>query len=228
MYPWTIANILIAFPYQKWVTLPEGLREEQMAEILQEKLGWTAAEKQQFLLSSEEGYSFPDTYLLNQDQTGYQVAKRLSDRFNEKVAGLFKEAEEQNIRNDSLIVLASLVQRETANEEQMPLIAGIIWNRWLKGMKFEIDATLQYALGEVGNWWRIIKPEDRQINSPYNTYLHKGRPPTPISNPGLAAIRAVIYPEETEYLYYLHDENRQIHPAKTYQEHLDNIEKYLH
>lgn len=227
MYPWTIANILVEFPYQKWVILPEGLREEQMAEILQEKLDWTDAEKQQFLLYSKEGYSFPDTYLLNLDYTGYQVGKRLNDRFNEEVVDLFAEAKQQNIRNDTLIILASLVQREAANEEEMSLIAGIIWNRWLKNMKFEIDATLQYALGEPGNWWRVIKPEDRQIDSPYNTYLNKGIPPQPICNPGLAAIKAVIHSEETDYFYYLHDENRQIYPSKTYKEHKENIEKYL-
>jgi len=227
MFPWTIANILVEFPYQKWVILPEGLREEQMAEILQKELNWTDHEKEQFLLYSKEGYSFPDTYLLNLDYTGYEVGKRLKDRFNEKVADLFKQAEEQNILNDSLIVLASLVQREAANDEQMPLIAGIIWNRWLKGMKFEIDATLQYVLGEPGNWWKVVKPEDKQIDSPYNAYLYEGRPPEPICNPGLAAIKAVINPEESDYLYYLHDSDGQIHPAKTYQEHKENIEQYL-
>jgi len=227
MFPWTIGNILVEFPYQKWVILPEGLREEQMAEILQEELEWTDHEKEQFLLYSKEGYSFPDTYLLNLDYTGYEVGKRLKDRFNEKVADLFKQADEQNILNDSLIVLASLVQREAANEEQMPLIAGIIWNRWLKGMKFEIDATLQYALGESGNWWKVVKPEDKQIDSPYNTYLYEGRPPEPICNPGLAAIKSIIYPEESDYLYYLHDSEGQIHPAITYEEHQMNIEVYL-
>jgi len=165
--------------------------------------------------------------LLNLDYTGKDAAKRTENQFNEKTADLFKEAKENNIRNDTLIVLASIIQREAANEEEMPLIAGIIWNRWLKDIPFQIDATIQYALGEPGNWWKKIRPEDYKIDSPYNTYLHKGRPPAPICNPGLAAIKAIIHSEETEYLYYLHDENRQIHLAKTYEEHLENIEKYL-
>jgi predicted RNase H-like HicB family nuclease len=155
------------------------------------------------------------------------VAKRMESQFNEKTADLFKEATEKDIRNDTLIVLASLVQRETANEEEMPIIAGVIWNRWLKDMPFQIDATIQYVLGEPGNWWPIIKPEDYKLDSPYNTYLHKGRPPTPICNPGLATIDAVINSEETEYLYYLHDGEGQIHLAKTYEEHQANIEQYL-
>ena len=147
--------------------------------------------------------------------------------FSEKTADLFKQATENDILNDTLIVLASIVQREAANEKEMPLVAGIIWNRWLKDMNFEMDATIQYALGKPGSWWPVIKVEDYKFDSPYNTYLYKGRPPTPICNPVLAAIDAVINPEKSEYLYYLHDSEGQIHPAKTYEEHLSNIEKYL-
>jgi len=227
MDAWLLADTLVNRPYQKWVVIPEGLQKEEIAEMVQEKIDWAEVEGRRFLSRAKEGYLFPDTYLLNLDYIGEDVAKRMENQFNEKVADLFKEAKENNIKNDTLIVLASLVQREAGNEKEMPLIAGVIWNRWLKGMKFEIDATIQYALGEPSNWWPIIKPEDYKFDSPYNTYLHKGRPPAPICNPGLAAISAVIHSEETEYLYYLHDSEGQIHPAKTYEEHLKNIEKYL-
>jgi len=224
---WLLADTLVNHPYQKWVVIPEGLRKEEIAGMVQEKLGWAEVEERRFLSWAKEGYLFPDTYLLNLDYTGEEVAKRMKNQFNEKVADLFKEAKEKNIRNDTLIVLASLVQREAANEDEMPLITGVIWNRWLKDMKFEIDATIQYALGTSENWWPIVKPENYKLDSPYNTYFHKGRPPTPICNPGLAAIDAVINSEETEYLYYLHDSERQIHLAKTYEEHQANIEQYL-
>jgi len=227
MSAWQLADTLVNHPYQKWLVVPEGLRVTEIAEKLQETLGWTDTTKAEFLLNSKEGYLFPDTYLLNLDYTGGDVAKRMESQFNEKTMDLFKEAKEKNIRNDTLIALASLVQREAANEEEMPLIAGVIWNRWLKDMKFEIDATIQYALGEPGNWWPIINPDDYKLDSPYNTYLHKGRPPAPICNPGLAAIDAVINSEESEYLYYLHDSEGQIHLAKTYEEHQANIEQYL-
>lgn len=227
MNAWQLADTLVNHPYQKWMVIPEGLRATEIAEKLQKTLGWTNTVKAEFLLNSKEGYLFPDTYLLNLDYTGKEVAERMENQFNEKAADLFKKAKEKNIRNDTLIVLASLVQREAASVNEMPLIAGVIWNRWLKDMKFEIDATIQYALGELGNWWPIIKPEDYKFNSPYNTYLHKGRPPSPICNLGLAAIDAVINSEETEYLYYLHDNEGQIHLAKTYEEHQANIEQYL-
>ena len=227
MSAWELADTLVNRPYQKWVVVPEGLRKEEIAEIMQEKLGWTESMKEEFIANSKEGYLFPDTYLLNLDYTGREVAKRMENKFNEEAADLFKEAKENNIRNDTLIVLASLVQREAASGKEMPLIAGIIWNRWLQDMKFEIDATVQYALGEPGNWWRPVTPEEYKIESPYNTYLHKGRPPAPICNPGLAAIDAVINSEDSEYLYYLHDSDGQIHCAKTYEEHKANIEQYL-
>jgi len=227
MNAWELADTLVNHPYQKWVVIPEGLRKEEIGERMQEKLSWTESTKKEFVANSKEGYLFPDTYLLNLDYTGREVARRMQNKFNEEVTDLFKEAKENNVRNDTLIVLASLVQREAASEKEMPLIAGIIWNRWLQDMKFEIDATVQYALGEPGNWWRPVTPEEYKIESPYNTYLHKGRPPAPICNPGLAAIDAVINSEDSEYLYYLHDSEGQIHLAKTYEEHLENIEKYL-
>jgi UPF0755 protein len=222
-----LADALVNHPYQKWAVIPEGLRATEIAEKLQKEFGWSNTAKADFLLNIHEGYSFPDTYLLDLDFTGMDVAKRMESQFNEKTADLFKEATEKDIRSDTLIVLASLTQREAANEEEMPIIAGVIWNRWLKDMPFQIDATIQYALGEPGNWWPIIKLEDYKLDSPYNTYLHKGRPPTPICNPGLAAINAVINSEDSEYLYYLHDNEGQIHLAKTYEEHEANIATYL-
>ncbi len=227
MNVWQLADVLVNQPYQKWVVIPEGLRATEIAEKLQKELSWSNLAKGEFLVEAHEGYLFPDTYLLNLDYTGINVAKRMKSQFDEKTADLSKAATEKNIRNDTLIVLASLVQREAANEEEMSMIAGVIWNRWLQDMPFQIDATIQYELGGPGSWWPVIKPDDYKIDSPYNTYIHKGRPPTPICNPSLAAIDAVINSEDSEYLYYLHDSEGIIHLAKTYEEHLENIEKYL-
>ena len=111
----------------------------------------------------------------------------------------------------------------------MPLIAGILWNRLEKGMPLEIDATVIYARGNVGQgWWAPLSAgQTSTIDSPYNTYEHKGLPPTPICSPSLPAIKAVINPADTQCLYYLHDRQRQIHCAVTYQEHLQNINTYL-
>ena len=227
MSPFKIADILTNHPYQKWAVIPEGLRKEEIAEILKKQLGWTKEDKNDFLNSAKEGYLFPDTYLFNLNYSGKEVANRMIDKFNKKVSGLFIEAQKNNIRTDTLIILASLLQREAANEKEMPLIAGIIWNRWLADMNFEIDASLQYALGKPDKWWPVVKKEDYKLKSPYNTYIHKGKPPTPICSPGLAAIKAVVRPQDSDYFYYLHDQNRQIHLAKTYEQHLENIKNYI-
>lgn len=241
-------------PYMKWVVIPEGLRKEQIVELIGEALGWDQETKKKWVsdytamnYDEIEGVYFPDTYLLPKDETGLQIADRLRVKFNEVSEPYYKESLKQNIRWKTLLKIASIIQREAAGKEDMPLIAGVLWNRLLNNppMKLEIDATIQYIrdsvihYGEVphstqlanysseGDWWKPITTEDIKIESPYNTYLNQGLPPHPICNPGVEAIKAVLNPAETECFFYLHDETGQIHCAKTYEEHQTNIEKYL-
>lgn len=227
MDAWQLAVILTKQPYQKWVVIPEGLRKEQVADILQQQLNLSDSEKQNFLNDAKEGYLFPDTYLLDSDYTGQQIAERMMSQFNTKAADVFNSATKANIRNDTLVILASLIQREAANDQEMPTIAGVMWNRLTQNMPLQIDASVQYVLGKEGDWWPKITPADYQIDSPYNTYTNKGKPVAPICSPGLAAMNAVVNYQDSNYLYYLHDSQGQIHLAKTYQEQLDNINKYL-
>ena len=223
-----VANTLLFHPYQKWIILIPGQRIEEIAEKLEKKFNWDQAKTQDFLSSASEGYLFPDTYLLNVDYTGAEVAQRLIANFHEKFNHqLQKDLLSQNVRNDTTVKIASLIERESGGEEDKALISGIIWNRLNKGMKLEIDATVQYAKGVPGNWWPKVKKGNLKTDSSYNTYLYKGLPPKPIANPSLSSIKAVVYPVETDCFYYLHDQSKEIHCAKTYQEHLENIEKYL-
>lgn len=235
MSSWRIAGILAGEPYMSWVIIPEGLRKEEIADILAEKLGWTAEEKNQWIIKDTavsadyfEGVYFPDTYLIPKDEPAPQVAQRLQAKFQEKFAPYAGEALKQNIRWPTLIRVASLIQREAGDKADMPVIAAILWNRLLQGMKLDIDATIQYARGDKGEgWWAPIKVSDKKLDSPYNTYMNKGLPPRPISNPGLEAIKAALYPAKTDCLYYLHDSAKVIHCAKTYEEHRRNIDLYL-
>lgn len=235
MNVWEIAKILRQEPYMKWVVIPEGLRKEQTAEILAETLGWNDQKKSDWVTKFTamkydyiEGVYFPDTYLIPTDETPLEVAQRFINKFNEKFAPYADKFTAANIKWTTALKIASIIQRETADKADMPLIAGIIWNRLLKDMRLEIDATVQYVRGNTGDgWWAPIEVADKQIDSPYNTYLYKGLPPHPIANPGIDAIDAVLNSSETECLFYLHDSNKQIHCAKTYEEHLANIEKYL-
>lgn len=231
----TIAGILTSEPYMKWLVIPEGERKEQIANTLTQILDWNNQTKNEFLnyyasinQDYKEGVYFPDTYLLPKDETGGEIAKRFIDKFNEKFQPYAGKFSKENIKWTTAIKIASLVQREAAGESDMPLISGIIWNRLLKGMPLAIDATIQYAKGGPDdNYWTPLVKGDTKMESPYNTYIHKGLPPTPISNPGLPAILAVLNPEKTKCLYYIHDNSGVIHCAITYTEHQANIEKYL-
>lgn len=235
MTAWQIAGVLKQKPYMKWVVIPEGLRKEEIADLLAENLGWTDKEKSDWIntytamdYDHMEGVYFPDTYLIPVDESPLDVAKRLEAKFEEKFAPLAKEAVAQNIKWTTLLKVASLVQREANGKDDMPIVAGVIWNRLLKNMRLEIDATVQYIRGDLGDgWWVPVSKEDMQIDSPYNTYKNNGLPPHPICNPGLTAIEAALHPASTTCLYYLHDKSGEIHCSNTYDEHLANVEKYL-
>jgi UPF0755 protein len=226
MLVFEIVETLALHPVQKWAVLPEGLREEEVAEILQKELGWDDAQTKLFLDNSKEGYIFPETYLLDLDWTGKDIAKRLCNQFNEEFA-ILAEGYDNRLSPEEAIVLASLVQREARGAEEMPLVAGIIFNRLDQGMKLDIDATLQYQIGSSEDWWPKVSSADKSAGSLYNTYLNKGLPPSPICNPGREALKAALFPEKNSYFYYLHDAEGKIHCAKTYEDHLKNIEKYL-
>jgi len=215
-------------PDLKWVKILPGMRKEQIGEVVAKVFN---REVKNFGLTEGdyfEGVYYPDTYLIPVLETDEQIAKRLFSRFNEKMADLFPKFAEKNIKWTTGLKIASLIQREAGGKDDMGIISGVIWNRLDKGMALQIDATAQYIKGKVdGNWWSHVNPADLKIDSPYNNYLNKGLPPSPICNPGIDAIEAALNPEETDCLFYLHDSSRQIHCAKTYEEHLQNIEQYL-
>ncbi len=221
------AKVMADGPQLLWVVVPPGWRREQLAEKLQIKFKWTQKDVEDFL-SFPEGEYFPDTYLVPRADSGKQIAARMHNNFNEKFAPYAEKFLAANIKNDTALKIASLVQRESGGDD-MPLIAGIIWNRLEKGMGLKIDATIQYAKGKVdGNWWGKVSVADyTNVDSVFNTYEYKGLPPAPIASTGTAAWKAVLNPAKTDCLYYLHDHLGQIHCSPTYEGHLENIEKYF-
>ncbi|HVX91117.1 MAG TPA: endolytic transglycosylase MltG [Candidatus Paceibacterota bacterium] len=231
---WTLASTLAKSPYLAWVTIPPGLRKEQIADLLAQDLSWTNAEKEEWVAtdtnpspSYTEGVYYPDTYLIPSDEPPVDVAQRLRDRFAEVFAPYAAEAQQQNIKWTTVLTIASLIEREAAGPD-MKLIAGIIWNRLDDGMKLQLDASLQYIKGnEETGWWPVVHSEDKYLDSPFNTYQNVGLPPHPIAEPSLAAIDAVLNPEPTNCIYYLHDPHGQIHCSKTYSGQVANVNKYL-
>lgn len=217
-----------------WVNIFNCPRKEQVGEKLVSTLGWSNEQLSQWnnlFKGTEyfEGVYYPDTYLIPADESVEQTAQRFINRFNEKFAPLSDQFVSKNIKWTTGIKIASLIAREAAGREDAKTISGVIWNRLNDDMRLQIDATMQYTLGknEDGSWWGSIDLEQKQLDSPYNSYKNEGLPPTPICSPNIDFIEAALNPEETDCLYYLHDSNRQIHCAKTYTEHKENIIKYL-
>jgi UPF0755 protein len=236
MWLWQITFTMKSKPGLMWITITGCQRREQIGETLQKVLGWDQIKIDQWNSAYKsmepdyvEGVYYPDTYLLPVDETGSQIAKRFVDRFNEKFAPYFQKFQDANIRWVTALKIASLIEREAGGPSDMKLISGIIWNRLNTDMKLQIDATMQYTKGKKpdGSWWGGIDLAQKLNESPYNTYLHEGLPPTPICSPSITSIEAVLNPEETDCLYYLHDSSKQIHCAETYVEHKQNIVKYL-
>lgn len=220
-------NALFSGPIEIWVTIPEGFRHEEVAVKVTTALGKDTAFTNEFLLASKgkEGYLFPDTYLFPLDVMATAVEKKMTDTFSEKTLGLIPK--DSNLTFSEAVTMASLIERETKGDVERPVVAGIILNRIRIGMPLQVDAAVQYAVGNSKNWWPVLSLADLKINSPYNTYKFTGLPPAPIANPGLSSLKAAFNPEITDYLYYIHDPTGQIHYAKTLTEHNANVAKYL-
>lgn len=147
-----------------------------------------------------EGFLYPDTYFLRPDATPEQIVSLLLDTFEAKVGVTLRTAAAQrNMTIYDLVKLASIVEREARDRKESALIAGVYQHRLNIGMKLDADPTIQYAKGT----WGELSLDDLKLESPYNTYLHAGLPPTPIANPGLAALQAAAKPEDTDFLFFV-------------------------
>jgi UPF0755 protein len=229
------------------LTVPEGRRAEQIAEMLAEEVGVDGDEflalvqgeyfDYEFLQNRPpeatlEGFLFPDTYLLPVQPTALDIIERMLDNFDQRFTAEMRQAVvEQEMTVYQVVILASIVEREAVVAEERPVIAGVFLNRLEEGMNLDSCPTVQYALGyqeDTGQWWKtpLTLEELDQVNSPYNTYLHRGLPPGPICNPGLASIQAVLEPVESDYLYFLAKGDGSHAFATTFEEHLQNQQKY--
>ena len=220
-------NVLFSGPVEVWVTIPEGLRREEIAQRFTVALGKDTVFTDEFLQASKgkEGYLFPDTYLFPMDVTASAVVLKMTDTFSVKTQGLIPTG--SNLSFADSVILASLLERETKTDKERPIVAGIILNRIKIGMPLQVDASVQYAVGSSRDWWPILSLADLKIKSLYNTYENTGLPPAPIANPGLSSLKAAFAPESSDYLYYIHDTSYQIHYATTLAEHNANVAKYL-
>lgn len=209
-----------------WVTIPEGLRAEEIAEILEREIPTYEASWVE-TLKADEGYLFPDTYLVPKDADITTVVSIFKNNFYARIKDI--GIKETDAKLNEIVILASLIEREALRDDEKTMIASVLYNRLNEGMALDIDATLQYAKGKSSNgkWWVVPMGVDRQIDSPYNTYKYSGIPPGPIANPGIEAIRAAKSPASSNYFFYIHDNDGDVHFSKNLEGHNQNIEKYL-
>ncbi|NQV88223.1 MAG: endolytic transglycosylase MltG [Parcubacteria group bacterium] len=215
----TVANYGLDFIK---VTIPEGMNKFQMAQIFEEK--FSKFDLKDFISNAKEGYLFPDTYLFLPNSRSPQVLSLMRNNFDKKIQSVESEIAEFKKPLDDVIIMASILEEEARKTDTRRTIAGILWKRLSIGMPLQVDSTFQYINGK--NTYQLTI-DDLKIDSPYNTYRHKGLPVTPISNPGLDSILAAVTPIETPYFYFLSDRKGNMYYATTFEEHKKNKVLYL-
>ena len=214
-------------------TVVEGWRIREIDAALAEK-GWIEAGEYKALAGEPEkfsapfplpddnleGYLYPETYMVTVDKfTAEGFIQRQLDTLAERFYTPNQSEIEASKRSwDDLLIMASMVEREEPTPANRPLIAGILWKRLDNDWMLGVDATSRYTLAEW-NDRRAFLGKLRDPNDPYNTRLKMGLPPTPIGNPGQAALEASLKPKSSEYWYYLHDSTQTLHPSRNQAEH---------
>jgi UPF0755 protein len=209
------------------VTIREGLRLEQVADEVgaqtnispQEFVDLTTGGWREAGLASEfdfladlpagvtlEGFLFPDTYRIDEGAAAADLVRRMLETFGDRVPlEMRAAAATHGLSVYEMVNLAAIVEREAVLEDERPLIAGVYYNRLSSDWLLGADPTVQYGLGTPANWWPKLSLDDLQVDHPSNTYKYPGLPPGPICSPGLGAIRAVAYPAETDYYFFMAD-----------------------
>ena len=219
------------------VTIPEGYDIESIANVLEEK---EIINKEDFLKSCKEytlpnyikadakvryaleGYLFPDTYKFKKNSDGDEVIAKLLKKFEDVIKDIEKDGNKINNLSEA-VTIASLIEKEARVDEDRPKISSVIENRINKGMKLQIDAAVIYALGEHKN---KLSLNDLKVESPYNIYKVEGLTPGPICSPGRESIEAALNPEDTEYVFYVLEDDKKHYFTKDYNDFLKAKERY--
>jgi UPF0755 protein len=220
--------------YVHTVVIPEGYNEFDIANAIQQAGLGTA---QDFLKAADanlvfirdldpqaaslEGYLFPDTYHFTRTQSMTDIVAEMVHRFR-------REAQQLGLATDvhRVVTMASIVEKETAAPEERPLVASVYYNRLRQNIALAADPSVIYAALLAGRYTGVIRESDLQYDSPYNTYRHAGLPPGPIANPGRASLQAAMHPAETDFLYFVSDNNGHHRFARTLEEHARNVAAY--
>ncbi len=209
-------------PYR--IRIPEGASVEEVSKIFGNRLLRFSTDN--FLAQAKpyEGYLFPDTYFFLPNATEDTVLQAMRQNFDSHVATIQGSIASSTHPLADIVTMASILEREAYNTSDRRLISGVLWNRMTRGMPLQVDAAFAYSIGK-GTFQLTMK--DLVTDSPYNTYVNKGLPPTPIGNPSLDSILAAATPTKTSYIYFLADRNGVTHYCKTYSCQLSNKARYF-
>jgi UPF0755 protein len=219
------------------LTIPEGLNIWETADLLSSKYGMDQKkllyhfQNTQLISSLDadaqnlEGYLFPETYHIPKGTSEKKIVENMVSQFKKTFSPHWKEkTQEMDIRE--VVTLASLIEEETSVPEEKSLVSSVFHNRLNLSMKLDCDPTIIYALKKKGEYRGRLRNKDLKLDSPYNTYLYNGLPPSPISNPGKESLKAALFPSKTDYLYFVSKNDGTHKFSSTFKEHQKAVIKY--
>ena len=220
---WRLSTGAHGFPPVR-ITFPEGETARAMAARVERAFPGIHASDFLFVARPYEGYLFPDTYLFLPSVDVASIIADMRANFDTKMTLVSDDLAASAHSLSDIVIMASLIEKEARSTAVRRMVSGILWKRLARGMPLQVDAVFGYIFDRD-----TYSPSfaDLTVDSPYNTYTHKGLPPGPIANPGLDSLEAALHPAETDYLYYLTDTDGLMHYATTYAGHQANQRKYL-
>jgi UPF0755 protein len=221
------------------ITLPEGLNIWETADLLSQKYSMDNkkvlynAQNTQLISSMDdeaqnlEGYLFPETYHIPKNTSEEELIENMVSQFKKTFNPRWRErSREMGMNIREVVILASLIEEETSVPEEKSLVSSVFHNRLKLGMKLDCDPTIIYALKKKGEYQGRLRNKDLKLDSPYNTYLYNGLPPSPISNPGKESLKAALFPSKTDYLYFVSKNDGTHKFSSTFKEHQKAVIKY--
>ncbi len=223
----------LASPVSRIIVIWPGERKEEITKNIGDILGWNDEKRasfQQLINSIEpviaEGKYFPGQYVTHRKATPEEIQQLINNEFQTGIIERYTSEVSTQVPLKDALIIASLLEREASDFNNMREVSGVIWNRLFIDMPLQLDATLQYVKGgnpKESRWWPTVHPSDKSLKSPYNTYQNQGLPPTPISNPSTEAVLAALNPVVTDCLYYFHTDNKEYICSPTYEEHVSKL-----
>lgn len=204
------------------ITFPEGTTVKEMSHILARRFNDLDVEKFLELASPLEGFLFPDTYFFHNDVTPEEVIKRMQDTFSSRVSDISISDRLRGRTFEEIVNMASILEEEARDLESRQIISGILWKRLEDNFPLQVDAAFLYIDELEGRNTYDLTKDDLAVDSPYNTYVNTGLPPTPITNPGLESMIAAANPIDSDYMFYLSDTKGNMYYAETFDDHVAN------